>query len=55
MTRVDSTGAPHHAVRIGRIAAQGMYSLNESPLPPAFAVCLEIRLRLPQVNSGLTL
>jgi hypothetical protein len=53
MTRIDSTGAPYHAVRIGRIAAEG--SLKESPLSPAFAVCLEIRLRLPQVNSGLTL
>jgi len=55
MTRDNSTGAPHHAARIGKIAAWGIYSLNESPLFPAFAVCLEIRLRLPQVNSGLTL
>jgi hypothetical protein len=54
MARVDSSVAPHHAVRIGRITDRERIA-STSRLFPRLAMCLEIRLRLPQVNSGLTL
>jgi hypothetical protein len=51
MARIYSTGAPSRGGPREN-NCQRMDSLNESPLP-RLAVCREIRL--PQVNSGLTL
>jgi hypothetical protein len=51
MARVYSTGAPSRGSHREN-NCQRKDSLNKSPLP-RLAVCIEIRL--PQVNSGLTL